>query len=880
VELLEREPALAQLHAWLDDAVARQGRVALVAGEAGIGKSALVQQFCRSLAERADVLAGACDPLSTPTPLGPLLDIAPALGGEFEQLLREAAPIQHVFAALLAQLHSGPRPRVVVIEDMHWADDATLDMLRFLARRLSSTRTLLIVTYREDEVGPRHPLRVALGDVAGVGVLRRLGLDSLSLTAVAKLASGSGLHAGELHRRTGGNPFFVSQVLAAPTVGVPMNVRDAVLARIARLSPAARSTLEAAAVIGPRIDLWLVERVGTGTPDGLDECVEAGLLLASGAHVEFRHELVREAVLETLRGRRHTALHWLVMAALVEARIRDDLLARLAHHAEGAGDRDAVLRFAPAAARRAAQLGAHREAAAQFDRALRWADDLDLRERARLLEGRGLECHLTDQPTEAIAARQQAIDIWHQLGEREREGDNLHWLARSCWLAGRNAEAAAANEQALRVLESVPPGATLAWALTDYSQTLVLRADYDAAIPPAERAVELARGLDAPDLLARATFNVGAAHLGGGDVSRGLAEAEAALHMALDIGFHEEAARAMANIGSMHVVLYELDRGQAFIGQGIAYAREHDLASQEHYLVSWRAVIHLLRGQWAAALDLAQGLEATGGADVNRINALTVIGLVRARRGEPRAWEPLDTVLELAERTGELQRVGPVRAARAEAAWLAGDLARAAEEARPAFELFRQKYESGRNVAHWYVAETVLWLWRAGALPRPVPSLPQQFEREIAGDWAGAAALWRQIGCPYDEARALSDSTDVASLRQALRIAEELGALPLAARVVDRLRQLGARPASPRPRADRSAQGKDPSGLSARELQVVGLIAEGCTNREIAECLVITERTAESHVQRILNRLGLRSRIQVAAWAIQKGIGAVARKPS
>jgi len=150
VELLEREAALAQLHGLFDEVVGGQGRLAVVAGEAGIGKTVLVQQFCRSVQARADVLVGACDSLSTPTPLGPLLDIAPVLGGQLEALLRAAAPVQRVFGALLAELGSGARPRVLVVEDMHWADDATLDLLRFLARRLSATRTLLIATYRDD----------------------------------------------------------------------------------------------------------------------------------------------------------------------------------------------------------------------------------------------------------------------------------------------------------------------------------------------------------------------------------------------------------------------------------------------------------------------------------------------------------------------------------------------------------------------------------------------------------------------------------------------------------------------------------------------------------------------------------------------------------
>ena len=655
-----------------------------------------------------------------------------------------------------------------------------------------------------------------------------------------------------------------------------MTVRDAMLARIARLSSGAQAVLEAAALSGPRVDPWLVERVAAATPDSLDACVEAGLLVTERSQLVFRHELLREAVLDVLPAHRQVALHRLILAALVESGVRDDLLARLAHHAEGAGDGDAVLEYAAAAARRAAQLGAHREAAAQYARALRWADRLDPRERALLFEGRGLECYLVDQAAEAIEARRAAVEIWHQLVDRDREGDNLRWLSRNYWLAGQNAQAEEASQQALHVLEPVTPGLALAWALCNHAQLRFQSADYATAIRTAERAIALGRALNAPDVLTHAGLTRGQARgVGPGDPGR--AEIEAILRTALESGPEDSAGRAFAILASTCVHRLELDRAEVYLQQGLAYVREHDLQIYRHYLVSWRGALHLLRGQWAEALELAEAVEANADHSVvNRLNALRVIGLVRARRGDPGAWEPLDQALELATRIGELQHVAPVRAARAEAAWLAQDPARAAAEARPGFDLAVQK-GNGR-----WGAEPALWLWRTGGLEPPYPDLPPAFARQIAGDWAGAAELWRQLGCPYQQASALANSDDVPSLRQGLSIALDLGARPLAARVVGRLRELGARPASPRAHVVPPAEASVPTALlsfSPRERQVVVLVAQACTNREIAEQLVISERTAERHVQNVLNRLGLRSRIQVAAWAAQHGVGLGATQP-
>ena len=253
---------------------------------------------------------------------------------------------------------------VLVVEDAHWADAATLDLLRYLARRLGAAPVLVVVTYRDDELGPVHPLRLVAGDLATSAVVRRLRLAPLSLGAVAVLAGPDGPDPAALYERTRGNPFFVTEVLAAAEDVIPATVVDAVLARAARLPGAARQVLEAAAVVAPPVEPWLlVEAAGAATAH-LDECVAAGMLVAEPGGVGFRHELARLAVEGALAPGRRAGLHGRVLAALMARPGGAVDPARLAHHAEGAGDAAAVLEHAPVAARRAAGLGAHREAAA------------------------------------------------------------------------------------------------------------------------------------------------------------------------------------------------------------------------------------------------------------------------------------------------------------------------------------------------------------------------------------------------------------------------------------------------------------------------------------------------------------------------------------
>ena len=311
--LLERDELLAQLHAQWTGACAGPGRLVFVEGEAGIGKTTLLRAFARSL--QGDALVplvhwGACEAMLTPRPLAPLDDIALASGGPLRALQGSSNERHRLFVAfvdLLAQ-----QPSLAVLEDLHWADEATLDLLRYAGRRIARTRSLLVASFRSDELVPAHPLRTVLGDLATSGALR-LAPPPLSIDAVRSLCAPHGWDAAELHLKTGGNPFFVTEVLASGDHGVPATVQDAVLARAARLSPSARAVLDAAAVAGPRIEPWLLQALTAAESTAIDECLATGVLFADAASFAFRHELARQAVLQAMTPTRVASLHRLVL---------------------------------------------------------------------------------------------------------------------------------------------------------------------------------------------------------------------------------------------------------------------------------------------------------------------------------------------------------------------------------------------------------------------------------------------------------------------------------------------------------------------------------------------------------------------------------------
>jgi predicted ATPase len=542
-QLLERESSLASLAAYAQEARRGHGRLVLVAGEAGVGKSALVEQFQRDLPD-ARWSWGACDGLFTPRPLGPLFDLAEPLGGELLELCRSNAAREELFRALLRQVSERGTLDVVVVEDVHWADEATVDLLRFLGRRLADAAVLLVATYRGEDLATGDPLRAALGELVRQRSTRRIELAPLSVDAVRRLAGASGLDAAALYRLTGGNPFYVTEVLQAGMSQVPAAARDAVLARVVRLSGQSREVLDAAALIGARSDLRLIESVTACPPPVLDEVLASGLLAGDGGWLRFRHEIARMAVEQAIAAHRRRAFHARILAALEAAGCDDD--AQLAFHAEGADDALAALRYATAAARRAAELASHREAAAQFGRALRFAAGAAPEATASLWDGLAYEAGLLDRWQDAADAGERALALWRRVGDRLRESATLAQLSLTMWRSCRGREAVSAIEAAVAILEPFGPSAELAWA---YARLAGLRMEHGqagAAIGLSRRAQALAESLDVPEVLSYAlnTEGCAAAALG--------RDWAIPMHRALEIavsgGLQAQAGRAYANL--------------------------------------------------------------------------------------------------------------------------------------------------------------------------------------------------------------------------------------------------------------------------------------------------------------------------------------------
>jgi DNA-binding NarL/FixJ family response regulator len=840
-----------------------QGRVVLLAGEAGVGKTALARAVCAERQGSHRVLRGSCDALFTPRPLGPFSDVAREAGGELERMVELGARPHEVAMALLAELRGAPA--LLVLEDLHRADEASLDVLSLLAGRLENLPVLVLATYRDDELGPAHPLRIVVGELVTKDAVTRMKLEPLSAAGVERLARSSGADiedVDDLYRRTSGNPFFVTEVLAAGSGEIPSTVRDAVLARAARLSHDARAALDAAAIVPLGCEYWLLHALAIGASHHLDECLSSGMLVAGPGTVSFRHELARLAVEDALLPAQRVRLHQLALRALGQITSADPT--RLAHHAEAANDASAVVRFAPLAAKRAAALGAHREAAQQFARALRFAEHAAPELLAELSDRRAYACYLSGEFPEAVEAQRDALQLHRRDEDWSRVGDAARSLSLLLRYQGDVAQAWDVGREAVTVLEGRRAAShELAMAYCNLSHLAAASENAEETRSWATKAVKVAAQIGDDEARVYAGLNLGSIELLADDPT-GTIKIERALHTALERGLEEHAGRGYVALTWWSPRGRSYSAADGHLDAGLRYCDERGLDLWRTYLIAYRARANLDRGHWDDAVASATRIvRDPRTSPVPRIVALAVLGLVRARRGDPDVWTPLDEAWALASETGELQRIEPTAAARAEAWWLAGCPDKVMQATSLALDL------ASSHRAGWVVGEMASLRRRAGIPVGTIADVPEPFTAELAGEWRRAAMEWRRLDSPYEAALALTEVDHEEAMRQGLAELLQLGARPAAAIVAQRLRRRGARHL---PRGPRTATRDNPAHLTTRELDVLALLARGLQNKEIAGELVVSHRTVDHHVAAILRKLGVRTRREAAREATRLGL--------
>lgn len=866
VMLVERDIVLGNLVAAIDAAENGQGGIVIISGSAGLGKTSVLEALRDLASERCDIFWGGCDALFTPRPLGPLHDMRPAFEPGLSALLDSSAAPHKIFETIIDEIAHRKKAVLVVVEDVHWADHATLDFLKFLGRRIAQLRAVLLISYRDDEVDAEHPLNQVLGELPQSRV-NRIMLSPLSQKGVEVLGDGHGADLSHIFEVTGGNPFFVTELLANEgntRQDIPASVREAVNARLNRLPSSERVFLETLSIVPGAVGTRFLHKMfDDASGDIVAACVRKKLLSQDNEQkIRFRHELARLATLSRLSASQQKLIHSKTLETLLQL-APEPALDWIVHHAAGALAGSVVLEYAPKAARQAASVGSHREAAAHYATALKFVDEAEPPLAAQLYQNWAYEAGLALRiDNEVLEARRHAISLWRALDRPEKVGENLRWLSRLHWYRGESARASHFADEAVRVLETAAPSAERAMAYSLRSQFHMLNSRMEQAISWGRRALALAEEFNNIEARIHALNNVGFAMVFQ-DQPDGVDALLESLSLAHDHQFHEHAARVYTNLSEHAVDFRKFTLAEEYISRGIAFDSEHDLDAWIHYLVGILARLRLEQGRLHNAEAVAKGVLGLKRLTLlMRLPALTVLARVRMRFGCRSADALLSEVLENAISTDEVQYVIPARLALVENAWLAD------RKDEAVIQLDALGKIAPLSFHKWNRGEFAVWAHRFGHdVPREFfLNLPDPFDLELTDDISGAADSWAALNAPYSAALTLmqvNGGDGEKSLAAALKIL-----LPMeAGRAIEKARALARKfnVAGKMPRGQRGPYGSAREhvlGFTKKEQEVFALIAAGATNIEIAEKLSRSKRTIEHHVSAVLAKMNVGNRME------------------
>lgn len=857
-QLVERQDQLDLLRDAFDRAREGLGSAILIAGEAGIGKTSLIRAFQTELGDTARVLIGACEDLLASRPLGPFRDILRSADVEAPSL-NEPEHRDSYLESMLDLMSRSLQPAVVVVEDAHWADDGSLDMIRYLGRRVEDMPALLVITYRTEAVAENRHLERTLGALASVRSVRMV-LPGLSDEVVGRLVEAAGADPTKIVPLVAGNPFYLSEILAAPGSPLPATVREAVAARVLALPAETRDALELLAVVPYGASLQLIESI-VGPPAILLEPAErARVVILENGLARFRHELARLSMEQSLSETRKISLNRLVLDELTATEVDP---ATLVHHAAAAHDTHAIVEYGPIAADRADFAEDHHGTVTLAAITLRNEDELPARVTARLHAHMAYAYYALNRFGDANTSAQTAVARWNECAPGSREHANTLLLSsRMRTMTGNPVAAREAIEEARAILLPMGTSRDLALSAAMLGNLNAIEARCAEALAWCGEAIDLADKVGADDVEALALIYRGLARVGLADLA-GFDDFAKGVEIARRLDHGDFLSRGAGNAAAALIWLGRHPEALPYLDLAEEAARDHGLDYLLFHTAVQRSHVELFQGRWHSVEERLRDLAATEQDPAAvMILPLALLGRLLVRTGDPDGADMIDESWDMAVDTKQVYRMAVAGAAKIEKAWLEGNI----DTVVSLSDVLLPLAESANLV--YLRGEVLHYLMTSGIVVQTFPGCPEGFRAALEGDWEASVQAWGEAGNPYEQALAMCESPEVELAFDGLRKLDDLGAVAAAARFRKQMREKGI---TGIPRGPQRATREHPAPLTARQLEVLALVAAGMTSPEIAERLFISRRTVDNHIATVVARLGVSSRTQAADLAVAEG---------
>lgn len=863
MELIERDNFLALLQAQLKNIEAGEGHSIFITGEAGLGKTALVKTFCKKQKGDCTIYQGACDALFTPRPLAPLYDIMWQVKSGLWPSSNTIEERSALFAGFFSELNNQNKKTLIVFEDIHWADEATMDFIKFFARRISLLPCLFILTYRDDEIHSRHPLRNVLGQLPP-DCFTTLHLTALSKGAVEKLAVEKGYSGEDVYSISGGNPFYVNEILASYSPGIPDNIKDSILAVHNRQDEKTKYIWDILSVLPTGLETRYLEKIDPQYEDVIENSLDARILIINNGLLLFKHELYRRTIEESLSPLKRIAFNKKILELFRKEFEENNQTERIIHHAKNANEYELVVQYAPVAAKQASSVGAHIEASKLYFSAIEYYHGKDENLLVELYELYAYECYLTNQHKEAIIYIGKALTIWKKKNHVEKIGYCMRLLSRLWWYEGNQQLSENFGRQAMETLENQPSSNAKAMAYSNMAQLSMLSNDTKECITWGKKAIAIAKEVNDEETLAHALNSVGTVYMKDYcSIKKGIGMLQDSLEIALKNGYHEHVARAYSNLVSGGVSMKEYALAEKSLKEGMQYCNEMDLHSSKLFMECFYARLKLETGYFNEAYTIADNLLKNENLfPVIKIGALLVVATIKIRRGDRDVLSLLLEAKNLAFETTELQGIIPALFALLEYEWITGKIYIETEVLDQTISRFREATKDSKKSRFYY------WLKKARKQHPVLKEIYEAVEVNSISKVLEEAAVWEKLGCPYEYAVTLFEGNE-GDKRKAIGIVHELGADAVYEKMKFEMRTSGIKNI---PRGIRKTTQSNTALLTCRELDVLQLLQGGLHNKEIGAQLFISAKTVDHHISSILFKLDVNSRFKAVTEAVRQEI--------